>query len=292
MAGYRHPFHSGTFVAGEAGVTLWFHLAMCFGAAASVWHFNRTADALQVDHRRPLRRRLQRRGHDKAALLSLRALLADIKPRVVPFIDDGAPDAFYQPGETRHKAGHFPAEVNIKPRGMNGWGYVVRIGDAVFYDCGTAPAEFLELFASRRAFINLRPRGPGTGPGAGDLSRQTAAEVAGVHRQRRRPVGKGVRQGRRRQRHTGGLLVVHGGTLRMAARLSTGTVESKRLRRSVERRNLRGGGVRKDSRPNADGINPQGPGEGRRRPPVCEPGGRRRADHPGDLRLLSRRRVV
>ena len=232
MAGYRHPFHSGTFVAGEAGVTLWFHLAMCFGAAPSVWHFNRTADALQVDHRRPLRRRLQRRGHDRAALLSRRALLADIKPRVVPFIDDGA-DAFYQPGETRHKAGHFPAEVNIKPRGMNGWGYVVRIGDAVFYDCGTAPAEFLELFASRRAFINLRPRGPGTGPGAGDLSRQT-----------------------------GGLLVVHGGTLRMAARLSTGTVESKRLRRSVERRPLRGGGVRKDSRPNADGINPQGPGEG------------------------------
>ena len=69
-------------------------------------------------------------------LLSLSALLTDIKPRLVPFIDDGASaaviyaDAFYQPGETRHKAGHFPAEVNIKPgtRGPNGWGYVVRIG--------------------------------------------------------------------------------------------------------------------------------------------------------------------
>ena len=27
---------------------MWFHMAMCFGAAASVWNFNRTADALQA----------------------------------------------------------------------------------------------------------------------------------------------------------------------------------------------------------------------------------------------------
>eukprot|EP00439_Symbiodinium_sp_Y106_P019720 s5341_g2.t1 len=47
----RHPSHSGTFVAGAAGVTLSFHLAMCFGTAASVWHFNRTADALQAIQR-------------------------------------------------------------------------------------------------------------------------------------------------------------------------------------------------------------------------------------------------
>ena len=118
---------------------------------------------------------------------------------MVPFIDDGAPaaviyaDAFYQPGETRHKAGHFPAEVNIKPgtRGMNGWGYVVRIGDAVFYDCGTAPAEFLDGPSSTSSRSWRR------GSCSGDISRQTAAEVAGVHR-RRRPVGphKGIRQGR------------------------------------------------------------------------------------------------
>ena len=31
-----------------AGVTLWFHFAMCFGAAASVWNFNRAADAVQM----------------------------------------------------------------------------------------------------------------------------------------------------------------------------------------------------------------------------------------------------
>ena len=53
-----------------------------------------------------------------------------------------------------------------------------------------------------------------------------------------------------------------------------------------------GGGVRMDSCSNTDAVNPQGPGEGRRRPPVCDPGGRRRADQPGDLRRLSRRRVA
>ena len=97
----------------------------------------------------------------RAALMALEALLADIQPRVIPYIDDGEPqaiiyaDAFYQPGETRYKAGHSPAEVPVKPgsKGSNGWGFVVRIGATVFYDCGTAPADFLDLFASRRAFI-------------------------------------------------------------------------------------------------------------------------------------------
>jgi len=97
----------------------------------------------------------------RAALTSLRALLATIQPKIIPFIDDGAPaaiiyaDAFYKPGETRHKAGHIPATVNIRPgtKGMNGWGYVVRIGAHVFFDYGVAPAYFLELFAARKAFI-------------------------------------------------------------------------------------------------------------------------------------------
>ena len=64
-------------------------------------------------------------------------------------------DAFYKPGEVRHKAGHIPAEVAVKPgtRGQNGWGYVVRIGAEVFYDYGVAPAEFLHVFAARKAFI-------------------------------------------------------------------------------------------------------------------------------------------
>ncbi|OLQ06495.1 Glycine cleavage system H protein, mitochondrial [Symbiodinium microadriaticum] len=44
----RHPGHCGTFLPSAAGVTLWFHFAMCFGAAASVWNFNRAADAVQM----------------------------------------------------------------------------------------------------------------------------------------------------------------------------------------------------------------------------------------------------
>ena len=44
----RHPGHCGTFLPTSSGVTLWFHFAMCFGAAASVWNFNRAADAVQM----------------------------------------------------------------------------------------------------------------------------------------------------------------------------------------------------------------------------------------------------
>ena len=44
----RHPSHNATFFRTKHGLTLWFHLAMCFGATASVWNFNRVADALQL----------------------------------------------------------------------------------------------------------------------------------------------------------------------------------------------------------------------------------------------------
>ena len=43
----RRPSHCGTFLATKHGVTFWFHMAMNFGATASVWNFNRAADALQ-----------------------------------------------------------------------------------------------------------------------------------------------------------------------------------------------------------------------------------------------------
>ena len=68
----RHPGHCGTFLPSAAGVTLWFHFAMCFGAAASVWNFNRAADAVQMLLRAllgapgPLRRRLQRRRRGRS----------------------------------------------------------------------------------------------------------------------------------------------------------------------------------------------------------------------------------
>ena len=42
----KHPGHCGTFLPSAAGTTLWFHFAMCFGAAASVGNFNRAADAV------------------------------------------------------------------------------------------------------------------------------------------------------------------------------------------------------------------------------------------------------
>ena len=44
----RHPSHNATFLRTKHGLTLWFHLAMCFGATASVWNFNCVADALQL----------------------------------------------------------------------------------------------------------------------------------------------------------------------------------------------------------------------------------------------------
>ena len=57
----RHPRHCGTFLPSASGVTLWFHFAMCFRAAASVWNFNRAADAPALPPpgaAGPLRRRL------------------------------------------------------------------------------------------------------------------------------------------------------------------------------------------------------------------------------------------
>ena len=43
----RVPAQCGTFLTTRHGVTFWYHLAMNFGATASVWNFNRGADALQ-----------------------------------------------------------------------------------------------------------------------------------------------------------------------------------------------------------------------------------------------------
>ena len=43
----RCPAHCGTFLPTAAGMTFWYHLAMNFGATASIWNFNRGGDALQ-----------------------------------------------------------------------------------------------------------------------------------------------------------------------------------------------------------------------------------------------------
>ena len=288
----RRPAHCGTFLATKHGVTFWFHLAMNFGATASVWNFNRAADALQqllrgllltptghyvddfngvedddlgesaadgfqnlfaalgfltkkskaqppanehvvqgvtfhIDEHgvtlSPTPRRvekilaqLRRALHEDslspddasrlagrvafltqsvfgavaraatkaiyaraadtaawsndslspglaAALKTLVNILPTTRPRFVPFNADQLAmavlyaDAFFTDGERRHKAGHVPDGMNPSPhqRAANGWGYVLRIGDRVFYDHGVVPPWFVKLFAARRAYIYM-----------------------------------------------------------------------------------------------------------------------------------------
>ncbi|CAE7346880.1 unnamed protein product, partial [Symbiodinium sp. KB8] len=89
-----------------------------------------------------------------AALKTLVDILPTTRPRFVPF--DAAQldmavlyaDAFFTDGERRHKAGHVPDGMNPSPhqRAANGWGYVLRIGDRVFYDHGMMPPWFVKLF--------------------------------------------------------------------------------------------------------------------------------------------------
>ena len=288
----RRPSQCGTFLATKHGVTFWFHMAMNFGATASVWNFNRAADALQqllrglllaptghyvddfngveeeglgesaadgfqdlfaalgfltkkskaqppaAEHvvqgvtfhidengvtlsptpqrvakilaqiRRALdddslppddasklagrvafltqavfgavaraaTKAIYARAADTAAwsddslstglaaaLRTLVNILPTVKPRFVPF--DAAnmqmavlyADAFFTDGERRHKAGHVPDGLNPSPhqRAANGWGYVLRIGDRVFYDHGVVPPWFVKLFSARRAYIYM-----------------------------------------------------------------------------------------------------------------------------------------
>ena len=96
-----------------------------------------------------------------AALRSLDRILPAIKPRFIPFDAENIEvavlyaDAFFSAGEVRHKAGHVPDGVSPTPKqkAANGWGYVIRMGDGVFYDHGVAPTWFVKLFATRKAYI-------------------------------------------------------------------------------------------------------------------------------------------
>jgi hypothetical protein len=66
-------------------------------------------------------------------------------------------DAFYLDGETRVKAGGVQPHMQAarKHLASNGWGFVARLGDRVFFDHGVVDATTLEAFASRRAFIYM-----------------------------------------------------------------------------------------------------------------------------------------
>ena len=51
-----------------------------------------------------------------------------------------------------------PDGLNPSPqqRAANGWGYVLRIGDKVYYDHGVVPPWFVfKLFSARRAYIYM-----------------------------------------------------------------------------------------------------------------------------------------
>ena len=285
----RRPEHCATFLPTAAGVTLWMHMAMCFGAAASVWNFNRAGDAVQLVVRalvfllgghyvddfnvvdfggladsafdtfgglfgdlglqtkpskaqppardqviqgvcvrlgetgvtvQPTQRRVaklqtmiqeildtgvldptaaQRLSgklgfltqavfgavgraaiqpiHKSAAqpalmetnltpklvdaLMASAALLENIRPRFIPYSGPKPAqatifaDAFFVDHGRRVKAGHVPEDAgrHRQQRRRNGWGYVVQIGDQVFYDFGEEPPWFLDVFAERKAFI-------------------------------------------------------------------------------------------------------------------------------------------
>ena len=97
----------------------------------------------------------------RSALYALDHILNDIKPRflpnVVPLVLQAVifADAYVKTGEQRHKAGHVPQDVPLPAhaRDDNGWGYVVRIGEMVYFDHGTTPRSVLDAMTSRRAFI-------------------------------------------------------------------------------------------------------------------------------------------
>ena len=109
-------------------------------------------------------RQLGRRAHSRPASrrpCDLDRILPAIKPRFIPFDAENIEvavlyaDAFFSAGEVRHKAGHVPDGVSPTPKqkAANGWGYVIRMGDGVFYDHGVAPTWFVKLFATRKAYI-------------------------------------------------------------------------------------------------------------------------------------------
>ena len=86
------------------------------------------------------------------SLRLLRHLIHHAKPRSVPLgIHDAQTavvytDAFFAPCESS-RSDH----SSLK----NGWGYVLRVNDEVFYAHGELPASFVRQFAPRKAFIYM-----------------------------------------------------------------------------------------------------------------------------------------
>ncbi|CAE7346915.1 PUB3, partial [Symbiodinium sp. CCMP2456] len=98
----------------------------------------------------------------RAALSALRRLVGQSRPRLVPWpgrVRGPFPvlyaDAFFLDGDLRRKPGHIEPGDNVPQdaRWRNGWGFVLLLGDHVFYDFGVIKPELLTPFAARKAFI-------------------------------------------------------------------------------------------------------------------------------------------
>ena len=98
----------------------------------------------------------------RTALRTVIALINNTEPRRVPFNPTVHTvvlytDAFFKQGERVYKIGNpnIPQRwsVNNCHRYLNGWGYVVTIGGATFYEHGQVPSQVLRKFCSRRAYI-------------------------------------------------------------------------------------------------------------------------------------------
>ena len=97
----------------------------------------------------------------RSALLALLALLASVRPRFIPFFPSETikavlyADALFKEGERRHWLRRCLCQG--AGRGQNnGWGFVLRIGEKVFFAIGRIPVTsvtFLRQLAARRAFI-------------------------------------------------------------------------------------------------------------------------------------------
>ena len=96
-------------------------------------------------------------------------MLADIRPRFLPNVIQTVlqavvfADAYVKTGKRLHKAGHIPQDA----RDDNGWGYVVRIGQVVYFNHGTTPRSVLqaiiyalEVYAQLMALFTLADRLP------------------------------------------------------------------------------------------------------------------------------------
>lgn len=110
------------------------------------------SDHKQADHLNTgLRRSLQ----------NISKLLADIRPRWIPFSSSAEQsliytDAFFEMRDKRYKPYHadVPTNWNIKqaPDMNNGWGLVCKCQDSTYYAFGSVPAHVLQAYCHRKAY--------------------------------------------------------------------------------------------------------------------------------------------